>query len=63
MKLFNKFSQHLTKLLPIIVMQQIKKEWIVTVLPEHLLLIMNFLKNHIGLQYSLLSCISGIDFL
>src|SRR3546814_20124509 len=30
---------------------------------EHLLLSMSFLKKHIGLQFSLLSCISGIDFL
>ena len=63
MKLFNKFSQHLASLLPIIAIQQIKNEWIITLLPEHLLLSMNFLKKHIGLQYSLLSCISGVDFL
>lgn len=63
MKLFNKFSKHLANLLPIITIQQIKNEWIITVLPEHLLLSMNFLKKHIGLQYSLLSCISGVDFL
>lgn len=63
MKLFKKFSQYLSNLLPIIAIQQIKNEWIITVLPEHLLLSIKFLKKHIGLQYALLSCISGVDFL
>jgi|SRR5690554_328672 len=61
--LFKKLSKQLSKLLPIISMQQIKNEWVATILPEHLLLSMKFFKNHISLQYSLLSCISGIDFL
>lgn len=63
MNLFNKFSQHIVKLVPIITIQQIKNEWIISLLPEHLLLSMKFFKKHIGLQYSLLSCISGVDFL
>src|SRR3546814_6694981 len=63
MKLFSKFSQQLSNLLSIISIQHFKNEWIITVLPEHLLLSMSFLKKHIGLQFSLLSCISGIDFL
>src|SRR5690606_40057882 len=63
MKFFSKFSQQLSNFLPIISIQHLKNEWIITILPEHLLLSMNFLKKHVGLQFALLSCISGIDFL
>lgn len=61
--LFKKILKNLTKTIPIISGQLIKNEWIFTSLPNYLILNMKFLKNHIGLQFSLLSCISGVDFI
>jgi len=63
MILFKKFSQQLANYLPIVSTQLLKNEWVITILPEHLLFSMNFIKKHIGLQFSLLSCISGVDFI
>ncbi len=63
MKFFKKFSQQLSNYLPIVSTQLLKDEWVITILPEYLLFSMNFLKKHIGLQFSLLSCISGVDFI
>ena len=61
MKLFNKFSQHLTNLLPIIAIQQIKNEWIITVLPE-IIIIYEFSKKTYWIAVFIIICISGVDF-
>jgi NADH/F420H2 dehydrogenase subunit C len=63
MILFNKFSNIIRDIVPITVIQEIRGEGIFTVLPEHLPLVVNFLKNHINSQYKILSAISGVDFL
>lgn len=53
----------LSPILPIISFQSFSDENVIVV-PLYLLSFsMNLLKNHIGYQYSLLSCISGVDFL
>jgi len=53
----------LTKSLPFIVYQEFNNEICLVVSKNTLLFVLNFLKLHIGLQYKLLSCISGVDFL
>ena len=59
---FQNFDQF-KNIIPFLTFQKIKDENIIVVSPVHLSFIMNFLKLHIGLQYSLLSCISGVDLL
>jgi len=61
MKLQN-FDQF-KNVIPFLTFQKIKDENIIVVSPVHLSFVMSFLKSHIGLQYSLLSCISGVDLL
>lgn len=53
----------LLKLLPILTYQKIQDENILVILNSHLVFILLFLKKHIGYQYKILSCISGVDFL
>lgn len=61
--LFQKILKKTKNFIPILSGQLIKNEWIFTILPEYLLINMKFLKQHIALQFNILSCISGIDFL
>jgi len=61
--LFQQILKKIQNSIPLISGQLIKNEWIVTTLPEHLLINMQFLKQHITLQFNILTCISGIDFL
>lgn len=56
-------SKKLSKLIPYISWQTINHEKIISILPNYLPLTINFFKKHISLQYKILSCISGIDFL
>ena len=51
------------KKLPVLAFQIINQEQIIVISHKHLLKVLFFLKNHIFYQYSLLSCISGVDFL
>jgi len=46
---------------PVLIYQQFKKETIITISNKHLLVSLKTLKKHIGLQYKLLTCISGVD--
>ena len=61
--LFKKFLHKFQNIGPLVSGQLIHNEWIITTLPENLLINMQLLKQHIGYQFNLLSCISGIDFL
>ena len=56
---FNGFKQ----LTPVLVSQKFKDENCISIYSKHLLLVLNFLKRHIGCQYKMLTCISGIDLL
>ena len=62
MKMFSKFQQ-LTKAIPFLVYQEFNNEISLVISKNTLLFVLTFLKLHIGLQYKLLSCISGVDFL
>jgi NADH/F420H2 dehydrogenase subunit C len=62
MKTFLKFQQ-LAKVVPFLVYQEFNNEISLVVSKNTLLFVLTFLKLHIGLQYKLLSCISGVDFL
>jgi len=61
--LFQKFLTKFQNISPIISGQLIQNEWILTSLSENLLLNMKILKQHVGFQFNLLSCISGVDFI
>jgi len=58
-----KIINHITKIIPLVVFQRIEKENIIVVNPDELLSSLKILKTHLGLKYSLLSCISGVDLL
>jgi NADH dehydrogenase (ubiquinone) Fe-S protein 3 len=55
--------QQLTKLIPFLVYQEFNNEISLVLSKNTLYFALTFLKLHIGLQYKLLSCISGVDFL
>ena len=58
----NKF-QDLNKIIPILTYRRINDEKSIVVSHKKLLFTLNCLKLHFGYQYSLLSSISGVDFL
>jgi NADH/F420H2 dehydrogenase subunit C len=52
------------KLIPIFAYQNFKDfEYSLITAPDYLIFVANVLKNHINYQYTLLSCISGVDLL
>jgi NADH/F420H2 dehydrogenase subunit C len=53
----------LVKSIPFLVYQEFNNEICLVVSKNTLLFVLNFLRLHIGSQYKLLSCISGVDFL
>lgn len=55
--------EDLNKIIPILTYQRINDENSVVISHDKLLLSLCCLKYHIGYQYHLLSCISGVDFL
>ena len=55
--------QEIKQLLPLLTYQKIQDEVIIVVEHTNLLFVLSFLKYHIGYQYTLLSCISGVDLL
>jgi len=59
---FKKFKD-VKNFIPFLVYQEYKDESIIVVSYDKLLFSLKCLKSHIGLQYNLLSCISGVDFL
>jgi len=59
LKIFNELS----KLIPLLTYQESKDEIIVVVPSSKIVFVLKFLKQHIGYQYNLLSCISGVDLL
>jgi NADH dehydrogenase (ubiquinone) Fe-S protein 3 len=63
MRLQQKYFKHFSDLVPVLVVEERKKEIVVVVLPEQIRDVLCFLKYHIGSQCNTLSCISGVDFL
>jgi NADH dehydrogenase (ubiquinone) Fe-S protein 3 len=59
MKNFQEFKN----LVPLLTYQEFKDERILVVSVKNFLILLTFLKKHIGYQYNLLSCISGVDLL
>ena len=57
-----KFKE-LNNIVPLLTYQRLLDENIIIVSQDRLLLALNCLKLHLGYQYNLLSCISGVDFL
>ena len=53
----------LKEILPVLIYQQFKDESSLVLSNKNLIFSLNFLKNHIGCQYKMLTCISGVDFL
>jgi NADH dehydrogenase (ubiquinone) Fe-S protein 3 len=63
MKLQQKYFGDFSDFVPVLSVEDIKKEIVVVVLPEQVRYVLCFLKYHIGSQHNTLSCISGVDFL
>lgn len=55
--------QELKEILPLLSCQRINDEVTLIVSNDKLLFSLNVLKRHIGYNYQLLSCVSGVDFL
>jgi NADH/F420H2 dehydrogenase subunit C len=58
-----KHFEEIKKFLPILAYQRFHDEITIVVSVDKLLFCLNFLKYHIGYQYQLLTCVSGVDFL
>lgn len=57
-------TKSLNKMIPFLISQEFNKtELSIVVLAPNLLTSLHFLKKHVGCQYNLLSCISGVDLL
>lgn len=63
MLLKQNYINYLFNILPLTAAQEIKKENILVCQPDHVNFFLFFLKNHIGCQYKILSCISAVDLL
>jgi NADH dehydrogenase (ubiquinone) Fe-S protein 3 len=58
-----KHLEEIRKILPALVYQRLNDEITIVVSVDKLKFSLNVLKNHVGYQYHLLSCVSGVDFL
>lgn len=58
-----KILNNLKTLIPIVAVSSFKAETALFFTKEQILFSLFFLKNHINLKFSILSCISGVDFL
>jgi NADH:ubiquinone oxidoreductase subunit C len=63
MSVKSKHFEEIKKILPGLAYQRLNDEITIVVSVDKLIFSLNVLKNHIGYQYQLLSCISGVDFL
>mgnify|MGYP006144302279 CR=1 FL=1 len=59
----SKFIENLSNIVPVVVIQTMRDEVSLVVSNKHLVVSLNILKKHINYQYSLLSCVSGVDML
>jgi NADH/F420H2 dehydrogenase subunit C len=55
--------EEIKNILPVLAYQKFNDQIILVVSVDKLLFSLNVLKNHIGYNYQLLTCISGVDFL
>ena len=58
-----KSFEQLVKIVPTLTYQKVADENSIVVSHDKLILALNVLKLHLGYQYNLLTCISGVDFL
>jgi NADH dehydrogenase (ubiquinone) Fe-S protein 3 len=58
-----KHFEKIRKILPSLAYQRLDNEITLVVSVDKLIFSLNVLKNHVGYQYQLLSCVSGVDFL
>jgi len=54
---------NLEQQMPFLLFQNFKNETCITIMPDKLIFCLKYIKNHIGMQYNVLSCISGVDLL
>lgn len=52
---------NISKLIPVVGVYYFNNEYSVIVTQKNLLLCLNFLKNHINYNFTILSCVSGVD--
>lgn len=62
MILFTRFAHRVRSFLPILAIQELVGEGILTLLPQYLPIVKYVLKNHIGCQYKMLTALAGVDF-
>lgn len=55
--------ENIKNVIPLVVCTNINNEISININHKNILLVLNFLKKHINCQYSVLSCISGVDLL
>jgi NADH dehydrogenase (ubiquinone) Fe-S protein 3 len=58
-----KIYSHIQKQIPFLLYQNFNNENCLVISFDKLIFSLKFLKNHIGLQFNILSCISGVDYL
>lgn len=63
MSLYKIFFYNVSKIIPLVAVQRISNELIFIVLPQCLNVSLKVIRDHISMQFKLLSCISGVDFL
>lgn len=63
MNLKIKHFEDIKNILPILAYQRFNDEIVLVVSVDKLIFLLNILKYHIGYNYQLLSCVSGVDFL
>lgn len=56
-------KKNLKNYLPMITSSSFKDESLAVVSYSNIIFVLKFLKNHIGSQYKILTCVSGVDFL
>lgn len=60
--MLHNYIQYLNDLLPLRKISILSNEVVILVAPQHLFIVNFFLKNHTQSQFSLLSCMSGVDY-
>jgi NADH dehydrogenase (ubiquinone) Fe-S protein 3 len=61
--MLTKIYSDLERQIPFLLYQNFKNENCITIMSDKLIFCSKYIKNHIGMQFKVLSCISGVDLL
>jgi NADH dehydrogenase (ubiquinone) Fe-S protein 3 len=59
--MLTKIYSNIEQQIPFLLVQNYKNENSIIVMSDRLIFCLKYIKNHIGMQYKILSCISGVD--